>query len=110
MREKGSTLQEEDQAREPDLTIRGIGASAGGLADLKDLFKHVPTDSGLAFVVVVHLSPNHKSHLADLLQARFHMPILQVTETSFFGDPHVFDFSEEKVMKRSRPRRRSYSR
>jgi two-component system CheB/CheR fusion protein len=38
-------------------TVVGIGASAGGLAALKRFFEYVPADSGLAFVVVVHLSP-----------------------------------------------------
>nr|WKN35413.1 chemotaxis protein CheB [Tunicatimonas sp. TK19036] len=63
------------------LTIVGIGASAGGLAALKTFFAHVPEDSGLAFVVVVHLDPDHESHLADLLQPHVNMPIQQVQET-----------------------------
>ncbi len=62
-------------------TIVGIGASAGGLAALKVFFSHVPDDSDLAFVVVVHLSPNDKSHLADLLQPSSKMPVQQVTKT-----------------------------
>lgn len=62
-------------------TVVGIGASAGGLAALKRFFEHVPSDSDLAFVVVVHLSPEHKSHLADLLQPAVRFPVQQVTET-----------------------------
>ncbi|HMQ56872.1 MAG TPA: chemotaxis protein CheB, partial [Anaerolineae bacterium] len=62
-------------------TVVGIGASAGGLAALKTFFSHVPEASGLAFVVVVHLSPEHKSHLAELLQPQVRMPVRQVTET-----------------------------
>ena len=57
------------------LTIVGIGASAGGLAALKKFFEHVPEDSGLAYVVVVHLSPKHESHLPELLQPQIHMPV-----------------------------------
>ena len=56
------------------LTIVGIGASAGGLAALKTFFKHVPEDSGLAFVIVVHLAPEHRSHLDELLQTNLRMP------------------------------------
>lgn len=62
-------------------TVVGIGASAGGLAALKRLFELMPSDSGLAFVVVVHLSPEHKSHLPDLLQPSVRFPVRQVTET-----------------------------
>jgi two-component system CheB/CheR fusion protein len=60
--------------------VVGIGASAGGLAALRAFFSHVPDDSGLAYVVVVHLSPEHESHLADLLQPHLPMPVLQVGE------------------------------
>lgn len=60
-------------------TVVGIGASAGGLAVLRDLFSRLPPDTGLAFVVVVHLSPDQQSHLADLLQLHSSMPVHQVT-------------------------------
>lgn len=60
----------------------GIGASAGGLSALKTLLHHVPADSGLAFVVVVHLSPDHESHLAELLQPHVRIPVQQVVETT----------------------------
>ncbi|MFZ0255264.1 MAG: chemotaxis protein CheB [Gammaproteobacteria bacterium] len=60
--------------------VVGIGASAGGLGALKQLFSHMPDNTGLAFVVVIHLSPEHPSHLADVLQPHASMPVLQVTE------------------------------
>ena len=66
----------------PKPTVVGIGASAGGLGALKTFFDHVPPDSGLAFVVVVHLSPEHKSHLADLLQPHVPFQVQQVTEST----------------------------
>lgn len=65
----------------PEPTVVGIGASAGGLNALKTFFGHVPEDSGLAFVVVVHLSPEHKSHLAEILQPHVRMPVEQVSAT-----------------------------
>jgi two-component system CheB/CheR fusion protein len=71
-------------------TVVGIGASAGGLAALKQFFKEVPVDSGLAFVVVVHLAPEHKSHLADLLQVHAGFPVQQVTETTLLEPNHVY--------------------
>ena len=51
------------------------------LAALKTLFSMIPEDSGLAYVVVVHLSPEHKSHLAELLQPHVKMPVQQVDGT-----------------------------
>ena len=65
----------------PSLTVVGIGASAGGLAALKELFAGVRPDTGVAWVVVVHLSPEHESMLAELLQPHVALPVHQVTET-----------------------------
>jgi two-component system CheB/CheR fusion protein len=60
-------------------TIVGIGASAGGLDALKQFFSSTPSDSGLAYVVIVHLTPEHPSMLADLLQPFVSMPVQQVS-------------------------------
>jgi two-component system CheB/CheR fusion protein len=51
-----------------DFLIVGLGASAGGVQAFRSFFEHVPADSGLAFVAILHLSPEHESHLADVLQ------------------------------------------
>ena len=50
-----------------DFLIVGIGASAGGIQALKEFFQNVPADSGMAYVVILHLSPNHDSRLAEIL-------------------------------------------
>ena len=48
--------------------VVGIGASAGGLEAFKKLIKAIPEDSGMAFVLVQHLDPNHESLLPEILQ------------------------------------------
>ncbi len=50
---------------EPTAVV-GLGASAGGVAVLQQFFSDMPPDSGLAFVVVMHLSPEHESQLAAM--------------------------------------------
>jgi two-component system, chemotaxis family, CheB/CheR fusion protein len=70
--------------------VVGIGASAGGLAALRTLFGAVQPDNGLAWVVVVHLSPEHESHLADLLQPHVCMPVQQITQTTEIEADHVY--------------------
>ena len=46
----------------------GLGASAGGIEALREFFAHVPHDTRAAYVVILHLSPDHDSHLAEVLQ------------------------------------------
>jgi two-component system CheB/CheR fusion protein len=50
------------------LFIVGIGASAGGIEALEGLFRPMPADTGMAFVVVLHLAPDKVSHLDEVLQ------------------------------------------
>src|SRR3989440_1272077 len=58
--------------------VVGLGASAGGIAVLRQFFEQMPADSGLAFVVVMHLSPEHESNLAAVIQPTTAMPVVQV--------------------------------
>ena len=62
--------------------IVGIGASAGGLAALESFFSGMPadTDPGMAFVVVQHLAPDHKSMLTELIQRYTRMQVLEVED------------------------------
>lgn len=57
--------------------IVGIGASAGGLDAFKTFFANMPPDSGMAFVLVQHLSPDHKSMLANLIGRATTMPVVE---------------------------------
>jgi two-component system CheB/CheR fusion protein len=63
-----------------DFLTVGIGASAGGITALEQFFEQVPADNGMAFVVIVHLSPEHESSLAELIQRWTSMPVIKVTE------------------------------
>src|SRR4051812_44776789 len=71
-------------------TVVGIGASSGGLAALQTFFDNVPADSGLAFVVVVHLAPDWESHIDELLQPHVRFPVQQVSQTVPLEANHVY--------------------
>ena len=60
--------------------IVGIGASAGGLAPIEEFFDHMPSDTGMAFVVVQHLSPDFKSLMDELLARHTKMSIHKVVD------------------------------
>ena len=55
-----------------------IGASAGGLEPLENFFRHMPVDSGNAFIVVTHLAPDHPTALPEILARLTSMPVEQV--------------------------------
>ncbi|QKK33421.1 PAS domain S-box protein (plasmid) [Rhizobium indicum] len=57
--------------------IVGIGASAGGLEAFKAFFANLPADSGMAFVLVQHLSPDHKSMLTEILGRASPIPVVE---------------------------------
>jgi two-component system CheB/CheR fusion protein len=62
--------------------IVGIGASAGGLAAFEAFFSSMPadTDPGMAFVLVQHLAPDHKSILTDLIRRYTRMQVFEVED------------------------------
>jgi len=71
--------KERHNPNEP-VAVVGLGASAGGIAPLQQFFTDMDPESGLAFVVVMHLSPEFESQLADVIQQKTRMPVMQVTE------------------------------
>ena len=70
--------------------VVGIGASAGGLEALLRFFENTPSDAGMAFVVILHLSPEHESSAADILQRATGMPVAQVTQPTPVEADHVY--------------------
>jgi two-component system CheB/CheR fusion protein len=60
--------------------VVGIGASAGGLEAFTEFLRALPADTGMAFVLVSHLSPSHPSHLAEILARVSSMPVTEVEE------------------------------
>lgn len=64
----------------PRVSVVGIGASAGGLEALERLFASIPPDAGLAYVVVQHLSPDHKSLMVELLSKHTAMSVRKVED------------------------------
>ena len=70
-----------------ELYFVGIGASAGGLEALESLFKAMPDDTGLTFIVVQHLSPDYKSLMNELLARHTNMEIF-VIEDGMKAEPN----------------------
>jgi two-component system, chemotaxis family, CheB/CheR fusion protein len=67
-----------------------IGASAGGIKPLQELFSALPESTGAAFVVIVHLDPQHRSELPKILSGRTKMPVVQVENREKLKADHVY--------------------
>lgn len=70
--------------------IVGLGASAGGLEAFRTFFSHMPDNADLAFVLVQHLSPEHKSMLVELLAPHTGMPVCEATDGTRPEAGHVY--------------------
>ncbi len=72
------------------LMVVGIGASAGGLEAFRSFFEAVPAESGLAFVVVLHLPASPKSMLPDILSRWTAMPVLEASDGTLIEANRVY--------------------
>lgn len=104
---KKSTTNKSNPALKPEekqistsinFSIVGIGASAGGLEALEQFFGNVPDNSGLAYVVIQHLDPNHVGIMPELLQRTTAMKVFQVTDHTQVLPNHVYVIPPNKSM------------
>lgn len=70
--------------------VVGVGASAGGLEAFTSLLQHLPADTGMAFVLVQHLDPDHPSALTELLTRTTSLPVCEVTDKLRVEPNHVY--------------------
>src|SRR5665647_803313 len=90
--------------------VVGIGASAGGLEAFTELFRHLPPDTGMAFVLVQHLDPTHGSMLPELLSSKTAMRVIEATDelpvapNTVYVTPAAKDMTIERGVLRLKPR------
>ena len=78
--------------------IVGVGASAGGLEAFRSLLQALPAKTGMAFVLVQHLDPEHESLLTKLLSHATRLPVTEVTEGVAIEPDHVYVIPPNKVL------------
>jgi len=74
-----SAAEEKEHPKGELFPIVGVGASAGGLEAFTEFLRHLPLDTGMAFVLVQHLDPLHESALTQLLSRATKMPVGEIT-------------------------------
>jgi two-component system CheB/CheR fusion protein len=96
MKKKKHDTPKQESSHDPipilNFPIVGIGASAGGLAAFEAFFSGMPTDmdSGMAFVLVQHLAPDHKSILTELIKRYTRMPVTEVEDGMVVQPNHTY--------------------
>lgn len=83
-------IETPDRSAEGGFPVVGIGASAGGIEALIRLFEATPSDSGMAFLVVMHLDPTRESALAHILGKHTAMPVVEAADGMAIGPDRVY--------------------
>src|SRR5262245_33114396 len=87
-----------------DFPIVGIGASAGGLEAVSQLLENLSPQTGMAFVLVQHLEPNHESALATLLARVTHMRVNEARNNLQLEPNHIYIIPPNKMMRLEKQR------
>lgn len=87
-------------AAQPDerFPVVAIGASAGGLEAFTQLISHLPTTTGMAFVLVQHLDPSQPSLLSEIMGRTTEMPVLEVVDGVAIAPNHVYVIPPNQAM------------
>ena len=78
--------------------IIGVGASAGGMEAIHDLFEYMPGNTGFSFVVIQHLSPDHKSLMGELLAKHTSMQVREATEDMVIEPDCIYVIPNNKFL------------
>src|SRR5665213_263275 len=73
-----------------NFAVVGIGASAGGLDACTKLVAALPAGNGMAFILIQHLDPTHKSMLVDLLAGHTSMTVRQAADGMLLESEHLY--------------------
>ena len=98
--DKSKTQEEKssNENTESDFLIVGMGASAGGLETFNQFFEAMPENPGMAFVLVQHLDPTHKSLMVELIKRHTQMEISEVVDHTKVQPNHIYVIPPNKDM------------
>lgn len=78
--------------------VVGIGASAGGMEAFRRLVRAIPVDSGMAYILVQHLHPDHSSSLPEILQRETTIPVHEISDNVEVRPNQVYVIPENKIL------------
>ncbi len=86
------------QKTSSDFCVVGVGASAGGLEAFQAFLGAIPEGSGMAYVLVQHLDPNHVSKLPEILQRATSLPVKEINDDVEVEPNHVYIIPSNKML------------
>jgi len=89
---------EEVEISSNEFPVVGIGASAGGLDAVKKFLRAIPEKSGMAYVFIQHLSPDHESILPELLSKISKIPVQQITDNIHLEVDNFYILPENRIV------------
>ncbi len=89
----------EDEGNPPGtIPVVGVGTSAGGLAALESMVPAIKPGSGLAYVIIQHLDPDHESVLAAILERLATIPVTAIKDHMAIQADHIFVIPPNKSL------------
>ncbi|MDR6943176.1 CheR family methyltransferase [Mucilaginibacter pocheonensis] len=87
---KKTSVAKQEITKPRAFPIIGMGGSAGSFKAFEKFFTHMPADCGMAFIIVIHLDPQHKARVADLIQNYTRMPVIEAENGILVEQGHVY--------------------
>ncbi|HYW19642.1 MAG TPA: chemotaxis protein CheB [Nodularia sp. (in: cyanobacteria)] len=98
MNSRSNSSDREQVSQNELFPIVGMGASAGGLEAFRELLSHLPVDTGMAFVLIQHLSPHQKSLLTEILSRTTKMAVVEAENGMVVEANHVYVIPPNSMM------------
>ena len=89
----------EDKNVSGGFPIVAIGASAGGIESFTDVLKHLPENTGMAYVYIQHMNPEHESHLTEVFSRVTKMNVLEAKDKVKIKPDHIYIIPPNREMK-----------
>src|SRR5258708_396438 len=83
-------LRTTTQRDKQSFPVVGLGASAGGVEAVRDFFSAMKADSGMAFAIIPHLDPEHRSAFPEILAKVTSIPVTQARDAQTVEPNHVY--------------------
>ncbi len=86
------------KAKIKSFPVIAIGGSAGSFPAYEKFFAHMPADSGMAIIIIMHLDPLHKSQLSEVMQRYTPIPVIEATDGVSIQPDHIYIIPPNKDM------------